>query len=35
LLGTQKPGLGWVKSGLSRVRDLKLTPFLRYEENGG
>lgn len=24
----------WVKSGLSRVRDFKLTPFLRYEENG-
>src|SRR5690606_16191274 len=24
----------WVKSGMSRVRDFKLTPFLRYEENG-
>jgi hypothetical protein len=24
----------WVKSGLSSVRDFKLTPFLRYEENG-
>jgi hypothetical protein len=26
--------LEWVKSGLTRIRDLRLTPFLRYEENG-
>ncbi|MDH4048302.1 MAG: DUF5916 domain-containing protein [Gammaproteobacteria bacterium] len=24
----------WVRSGLNRIRDFKLTPFLRYEENG-
>jgi hypothetical protein len=24
----------WIKSGLTSIRDFKLTPFLRYEENG-
>ncbi len=24
----------WIKSGLTRIRNLKLTPFLRYAENG-
>lgn len=24
----------WIKSGLTAIRDFKLTPFLRYEENG-
>lgn len=27
-------GLEWVKSGLSRVRDFELSPFVRYERNG-
>jgi len=24
----------WIKSGLTRIRNIKLTPFLRYAENG-